>query len=306
MTAPQSASSTLPPIPRYMRNLNRLAERTGLTVDVHVAPYTNDPEVRLWSEWAGTEAQFRATGLFVPSQRFPMGAGILEIPSSTLWVCCLAKGSVDVTGAIARWSIDCGPTLYSVEEKHGVEIITYAEEAIYHGSFEALLGAGVPRKRLPSGKRNAKGNPHTPYWGSRRQPDGTIVYRVQTESGIRRIREAQETEKAAAEARKREQWSEVCQFNAKNETEWRERFIKSFARAVQIPFSYIDDELAKGRFRFSPPDVERLHAALTRGAQELAAVLRTAKVIDTQQAPPDPPRPSHLQLIVDNTRGRQS
>jgi hypothetical protein len=161
------------------------------------APYDNDPQVRLWSKWTGTETQFRATGLFVPSQRFPMGKGRLEVPANVRRDDYrLLGGEITVTGPTAAWEIDCGPAMFAIAEKNGVEVVTYADELVYHGSLDALIAAGIPRERLPAGNRTAKRSPcekigeYKAKWVNRRHPDGLYVYRIETEAGVRRRREA--------------------------------------------------------------------------------------------------------------------
>lgn len=51
------------------------------------------------------------------------------------------------------------------------------------------------------------------------------------------------------------------------------------------------------RFRLADADIQRMESIMNRFGEELFAALEQAVVIDTQQ----PPRPSHMRLVVDNT-----
>jgi hypothetical protein len=169
-------------IPRYVRNLNALAERHGISVNVTNEPYDNDPEIRLWSEWSGTCEQFLATGLFVPSQARLLlsltafhshSDSTLTVPTSPTPPCLLA-GKLTVGGNQVLWKIDSGPAQYTVSERCRVEIVTYADIVAYHGTTEDLVIARVcDRKCLPVGKRpfRSGGSYYSaagPNWSARR------------------------------------------------------------------------------------------------------------------------------------------
>jgi hypothetical protein len=76
------AEERLSLLPRFVRNLNSLAERCGLTVTVEIDTYEGESEERLFTEWQGTKDQLVATGLLNPSYRFPAKRGSLSIPDT--------------------------------------------------------------------------------------------------------------------------------------------------------------------------------------------------------------------------------
>jgi hypothetical protein len=185
-------------IPRYVANLNALAERHGLTATVVVEPYDNDPEVRLWGKWRGTRANFLSLVQPVASYHLPLSRGRLNIPGGAWFaVNPLLTGDVTVAGDQVEYAIDFGPGEYAITECGDVEVVTSADETAYHGAADALLALGIPQSRLPVGKRNGKKDNFglvlqgstwlvVERWSSRRQPDGSIVYRAETPAARRR------------------------------------------------------------------------------------------------------------------------
>jgi hypothetical protein len=89
-----------------------------------------------------------------------------------------------VTGDDVHYEIDSGPADYlPIGRRGGVEIIYAHELTTYHGTLDALLAIGIERNRLPTGQRGGRwGLCEVPSYASRRQPDGTIVYRVETQA----------------------------------------------------------------------------------------------------------------------------
>jgi hypothetical protein len=180
-------------IPRFVRNLNALAEQHGLAVRMAVEPYANDPELRLWATWSGSRAAFLNLVQPVASYHLPLSRGKLSIPGGGGYYCSnsLLTGTVTVAGDDIVFVIDFGPADFTLAEKRGVEIIRTAKEISYHGTADELVGAGIPRDRLPIGKRAAKsfiGYGSDEHWRSRRQPDGSILYRVESPAALRERR----------------------------------------------------------------------------------------------------------------------
>lgn len=193
------APSELPErIPRFVRHLSLFAERAGFRTSFSVEPYTNDPELRLWSVWEGTVANLLSLGWLTPSQVM-----LLARPRQRLTVPSaggphpLATGELTVSGGHVSWSVDSGPLGYSIADVGAVEVVRYDDWVLHHGSADTLIAAGVDRKHLPTGgkRTSVSGCPPDwylgtePCWHCRRQPDGLFLYRVQSAASLRQIRE---------------------------------------------------------------------------------------------------------------------
>jgi hypothetical protein len=194
-----------PRLPRFIENLNSLALAHGLTVTMAVEPYENDPEIRLWGKWSGTRAQLLEIVQPVRSYHLPLACGQLTVPGGAGYCANpLITGTVRVDGDQVLYEVDFGPSDFSISEAAGVEIITSRKEIAYHGTAAALLAVGVDRSRLPlrkgSGKRGT-GYGGVEWWSSRRQPDGSIVYRVESPAALRARRaERKEWERSTRRA----------------------------------------------------------------------------------------------------------
>jgi hypothetical protein len=195
MAEQMQASSPVPVrIPRYIGNLNALAVDAGLTVEMEVGPYSNGSEIRLWSNWRGAQATFLALVQPVASYRLPLSRGRLNIPGGAGYYApnALVSGDVIVSGTDVLFQIDFGPPEFTIADAAGVEIVSYADETLYHGSPAALMALGIERSRLPLQKKKTRGGRdwkgETQEWRSRRQPDGSIVYRVESPTALRRRR----------------------------------------------------------------------------------------------------------------------
>lgn len=190
--AEQMRSSPVVParVPRYIGNLNELAVSAGLTVEMAVEPCSN----RLWSKWRGAQAAFLALVQPVASYRLPLSRGRLNIPGGAGYYAtnALISGDVTVSGNDVLFEIDFGPVELSIADAAGVEIVSYADETLYHGAPAALIALGIERARLPLQRKGARRGwdwkAETPTWSSRRQPDGSIVYRVESPAALRRRR----------------------------------------------------------------------------------------------------------------------
>jgi hypothetical protein len=194
---PAANSFQVQKLPRFIENLNGMARGHGMTVEMIVEPYTDNPRVRLWSKWRGTREQLLTLAKPVPSYHLPLSCGNLYIPgaSRSHALTALLSGQVTVNGGNVLFEIDWGSPEFTVANLGGVEVISYADEVLYHGPPAALFALGIEKARLPMGKRATKigrdlwGAEEN--WSSRRQPDGSILYRVESPAGLRRRRETQ-------------------------------------------------------------------------------------------------------------------
>jgi hypothetical protein len=186
-----------PRVPRHIANLNALAEQHGLAVQLVVEPYTDNPELRLWARWSGPRAAFLDLVQPVASYRLPLSRGTLNVPGGAGHYSrtALVSGVVTVEADNVVFEIDFGAPEVSIEQQGDVEIARSANEITYHGTSEGLIAVGIPRERLPTGKRPAKGGYcnvlkdaewySRPEWHSRRQPDGSILYRIESPAAVR-------------------------------------------------------------------------------------------------------------------------
>jgi hypothetical protein len=180
-------------IPRFIENLNAMATQNGMTTEMAVEPYSDDPEVRLWGKWRGTRGQFLALVQPVASYHLPLSRGSLNIPGGSGYYSrnALLSGSVIVNGDAVLFEIDFGSPEFTIANHADVEVVSYAHEVLYHGSPAALLALGIQRSRLPLGKKAVKAEYHSDSqarWLSRRQPDGSVVHRVESPAAFRRRR----------------------------------------------------------------------------------------------------------------------
>ena len=132
-------------IPQYIGNLNALAADAGLTVEMSVEPYDNDPCLRLWSRWRGAQAAFLALVQPIASYRLPLSRGRLNIPGGAGYYSsnALVSGDVIVSGNDLTFEIDFGPPEFIIVDVAGVEIVSYADETLYHGAPAALMALGI-------------------------------------------------------------------------------------------------------------------------------------------------------------------
>jgi hypothetical protein len=173
-------------IPRYVQNLNRMAMGVGIEVCVQVLPFDGMSELRLWSDWSGTLMQLQSLGLIPPHEMHRItrprirgpGRDHLAVPAAFgAWQYACLWGDITVHGDRFKWEIDSGPIPTRIEDRDGLQVIhSEGEWTIFHGSFEALLAAGIDRRRLPTGQRGGRWGYDSYY--TRRQPDGSIVYHL--------------------------------------------------------------------------------------------------------------------------------
>jgi hypothetical protein len=193
-----SSTVTEPPrVPRYVRDLNELANVRGITTSTLFGPDENHPETRLWSIWTGDFHQLQSVGLLARHQIArlmnpikPSRRGrhrMLTVPGSEPpWCNPLLQGEIEVAGDRFRWRLDFGSAVFSIANRGwgDVEAITCANEVRLYGSAEALVRVGLDEARLPVGARTARssGWAEEPWWHIRRVPSGLYLYRYATEN----------------------------------------------------------------------------------------------------------------------------
>jgi hypothetical protein len=184
-------------VPRYVRDLNLLAEAHGIVTSVFLAPYDDGgPEIRLWARWIGDREELKSLGLLAPSQLrllAPWGDNsarlrrFLTVPSSEpAWLHPLLKGEIEVGGDRFDWNLDFGSCEFSITQRGEVEAITYSDEVLLHGTASALIAAGIEKSRLAIGRRLAKKERDGLRWRSRRLPDGLHIHCFETEAAFQR------------------------------------------------------------------------------------------------------------------------
>ncbi len=189
--------NNLPPrLPQFIENLNALAREYGLSVEMLVEPFegasAKKSAPRLWSEWRGSRDAFLKLVDPIPSFHLPLSRGWVSIPGgaqrSSKYP--LIKGDLKVTGESVLFCIDWGLPDFAITVAGDVEIVTYADEIVYHGEAAAISALGIDLERLPQGRKEGKrftdDESTGPLWSSRRQPDGSIVYREESPAACRR------------------------------------------------------------------------------------------------------------------------
>lgn len=179
-----SKSTPAPLVPRFVRNLNALAEQHGMKTSTEIDGYEGNESARvLWSVWEGTEAQLRATNLFKPNFHIRPTRTRFDVPPSSPCELPIVTGSIlRGEGDLLKVECDFGPPPKAIANKGDVEIVEYDDAVVYHGTREALLG-----ERLCSDFPGVRGTVGTSLsdrgrrWRTRRHPDGTYVHWVERE-----------------------------------------------------------------------------------------------------------------------------
>jgi hypothetical protein len=232
----------------------------------------------------------------------------LCVPSGNSWH-TLLMGEARVSNDQVVWDIDFGPMLYSIEQRGDVEIVTYPWELVFHGSAEALMGAGIARKHLPTGERVSKSTYDTtaehpePRWRARRQQDGLYVYRRESDE-VCRIRCEQEAARRRELEQLREREEQARRQNEPqpapaNAAEWKARKGGATLGLIFGAKGMLERlREADERFRFDPADLERLSAMVMRSVSEVEVAVAALRVIDAREAR------APLRLVVNNSRVR--
>jgi hypothetical protein len=210
-------------IPRFVQDLNVIAERVGLSVLVAAA------DGKLVATWRGSKKQMRATGLLTPGYRFPYG----RCPFKNTMI----EGSMIVERrGVVRAEVYCGEIPNKIEHKGDIEVIHYKNETAYHGPREALIAGHVCEEKQFPGPKHRRRQSHgwsepEPNWEAHLMPSGMYLF-------------ARETDQAAKE--RAAKWAEYKRQNEpgslkdsradyQSPEEWLERIeddVCIFARAV--------------------------------------------------------------------------
>jgi hypothetical protein len=200
-----TAISPAPAPPRYIQNLNAMAERLGLSVSMSVRTYDSQPanfwhpdfephSHQLLATWRGTRAQLLAFPGIAPSYHLPQSSGLLRVG----WYRAqLLYGYVTVQGDSVTYEAQFGPVPDRIEDRAGAQIIVHAHEMQLHGERSTLIAAGMATDRqLPrDGKRRLRschgrwmpGSSlsivnQAQLWHSLRHPDGSIVLTIESDA----------------------------------------------------------------------------------------------------------------------------
>lgn len=287
--------STTPPallVPRHIRIINQVAQAAGISVTVSEAMAEEGRE--LVCLWEGTKSQLRATRLVLLSYHFPMKAGTLSVPDSGPWGTLDRKlrsgfisGKITVQGSRFTLRATGGEIPDSIEERGGVEISSFADRIVAHGSADALIAAGIcTAKQIPGPKRHSvrfDTNWHSRsqegvQWVTQRVPDSSYVHFRETEHVTRARKEEREAWARQHALSKQERSArERRTIDLADADEYRERLedrIVDFARLALNP-RHTSVETKQGyRFTITPKAAAEALNAIEAAAQ----CLRTAPV----------------------------
>jgi hypothetical protein len=289
-------------VPRYIENLNATARAHGLCVSAARIVREEVPQgggVMKWEEhlavdWRGTGAQLRSLGWMLPSWSFPVatvrGPGYKRL--DTRWG---VDGYVHVplNEDEVIFAINHGDVPLRILASDGVETIALDWCTEYHGTEASLIGAGVADAQRLGGKRPRKTNgsyPDEPRWWRLLQPDGTIIFGIETDlawSGRKK-----ENERLEQSHRESQRSREASRFNSADE--WK-KHLEYLLDGVATAFQVVRDYLGKApRFQLDPDSDAQIREIMRRSQAEIAEAFVAAKVIDTQRA-------KLLRLVVDNS-----
>jgi hypothetical protein len=295
-------------VPTHIENLNATARAHGLVVSASrivreeaLVGYqrhstTNDVE-HLVTDWRGTGAQLRSLGWILPSWSFPVattrGPGCKRL--ETKWGVG-GYAHVPVNAEEVIFEIDHGEVPLGISASDGVETVSFGWCAEHHGTKATLIAAGIADAQRLGGTRPRKTNggyPDEPRWWRLLQPDGTIVFGIETDLSWRRRKKEKEHREQARESQaseSRQSRIEGPQFDSAGE--WKkhlERQLDSITGAYKIPLL----GQPPGRFELHPDSEAHILGILERSRRELAEAFAAAKVLDSQRA--------KLRLVVDNS-----
>ena len=296
----RSASNRPVLVPGYVENLNAIARMHGLRVSAARIIREEVPQgggVMKWEEhlavdWQGTGAQLRSLGWILPSWSFPVatarGPGCRRL--DTKW----GVGGyvhVPVNEDDVTFAINHGDVPLKIAASAGVETISMDWCTEHHGTQAALIAAGIADAQRLSGKKPFKSNGQDsdePRWWRLLQPDGTVVFGIETDLAWRR--RAKETERMHQNMREsRRNPIETPRFESAEE--WKRNLAQQLDSFVAAYNTFLGQSPA--RFQLDPESASHMREILQRSRAEMAEAFVGARVRDTQRAP--------LRLVIDNT-----
>jgi hypothetical protein len=289
-------------VPRHVRNLNAIAERNGLAVEMTVEECEDAPEegLHLFAVWVGTREQLFATRLISEHQQRRIQVAIrrfdLVVPSSTPWYRTpMLDGWVSCDGERCTAALDFGEAPIAIQFEGDVEVTTCKSGRWCNGTAAAIARLIDPR-RIPTGKRATRSSgpwddhleagvvKHARQWTCRRMPDGEICYWEQSELDY--ARREKERREALLEARK-------------ERLEQQERYAPRHERLTPPPLSPSDNICVSMRLieHMDLSDDTVGVAEITRLAAELRAALARATVAVALQRPTNVGGRARLRVI---------
>lgn len=332
----------VPRAARALCDLARAAglEVSAITLAINAqAAYTikayDDEEDRrhhqLVSTWSGPARLFAKTGLFTPAQcrAFESPTVISRFVSNPLLSPCalhhrheltVFTGRATGTAEHIRCTVNLGPLPLQIEMRGAVEIATGPDTTAWHGSAADLIAAGIPRDRLPLAKQSGKTDRRRLWmidedslrsqqetlrqWAARRQPDGSIVYRVETaEAFERRVQEWMEEE------RRRQGQNEQARENHRQFEAIRDEFTAAAPDGHEAQAEETPAEVPQPPTHAERDAIARIFPDLDADDRDEVIWYAHARAMWAQErkAGTDPAaarRPA-LRLVVDNTAARE-
>jgi hypothetical protein len=178
-------------VPRYVRALEELAMRRGLSVSIGVESIETWQHGDHWmidylvGEWRGSLRQFLSLNFATIGCRIPLHRGEIIMRASSP----VRSGTLEAHGKSVLFKPQLAVAPVKLEQRGRVEVIDYDDRVAFHGTANALIGAGILEKRLTLRKltrrQGSADEPYgTCYWDMQRQPDGTILYTEDTPQGV--------------------------------------------------------------------------------------------------------------------------
>jgi hypothetical protein len=268
-------------VPRFVRGLESLAQKKGF--EVSIERFGRGDELHLVGAWRGTRRQFQSLKFAVSSFALPAASCTKAVVMNRFSP--VRAGRVDVEGNEVLFTPDFGEVPERIEYRYDVEVAHYAKRIAYHGTIEALIALGIPKKRLKFSKTTPlrQGQSLESFgrceWDARLQPDGTVLYRDDTELAERARRKLTES---ARQEHKRWVSEEAARYSEQDPA-------ATCIDAAAVPLqnlSYIASY-------FSP----ELAAKIGESIGVIKGLLQIERErLDKRQA-----RPLHLRLVINHT-----
>jgi hypothetical protein len=198
------------------------------------------------------------------------------------------------------FEIDFGDVPLSILRSNDVETIVFDWCSEYHGTKAALVAAGVAEEGILRGKKPSKSNGHNTderRWWRFLQPDGMIVFGIESELSWRRREKERERERQRPSPLLECEVSLVRRLAQQCESadEWKRRLdylLGSIPITTERVLAHLGQ--ASDRFQLDSTSALRIREILARTHTELSQAFVGARVLDSQR--------TKLRLIVDNSQ----